>query len=573
MASLQTATAFREIHSKQHNTSPSLPLRPATILRDILSKQPTTPGEYHARTSHRKTRTGCRVCKIRRIKCDETKPACTRCTSTGRKCEGYPADLTPHPRDSRSPPPTQSPNLADATLPSLSVYRLSAEFAGDDIERRSFHYLRECAAYDISGYFETEFWGRLVLQIGHTEPSVRHALLALGSLCQAHESQDLIDDHYQFHLQFSLQHSNKAIRLAVDYLSTLQPQLDVILTCCLVFAWLEIMRNDFDAGLCHLKSGLKILDDFRQPNKSPALRSQHVDVSLIYLFSRLKTQATVYRKHISEFVPKGHKEIRKPIPASFSSIVQARDSLHTLLDTVFQFVRQLGDPNILESTTSSHPSLDLISLKATCRSCLDKFQDWETSIKNSPASIFQSHNAQQTAAMCLLHMYHTTLTIFLETLFTRSQTIYDQYDSSFSRVISLAQQLINNNSQNMSLTILFDMGVMLPLFYVVMKCRNLALRQKALSLLKLAPCREGMWYRQDVIEYAEWKISTEERGRGQLSEDEALPEEARIWNEHMREVVIDGRPRAVVSFQRRSKDCIKYSEDITDLNIRMAQLI
>jgi hypothetical protein len=509
--------------------------------------------------------------RIRRVKCDETKPDCNRCTSTGRKCEGYPVP-TPSRGNSRSLA-TQHQAHGGETLCSLSLYRLSSEIPGDEAEQRSFHYLRERAIYDISGYFELEFWDRLVLQISHTEPSVRHALLALSSLCETYESQDLMDDHSQFRVQFALQHYNKAVRLVAKYLSTLQPRLDVILTSCLVFAWLEILRNDFDAGLRHLKSGLKILDDFWQPNKSSALRSQHVDVSLIYLFSRLRTQATVYRRQNSESVPESHEEIRKAVPASFSSIEQARNSLHTLLDTAFRFVRQIGNPNILESTTSSEPPLDLLSLGATCRSCLNQFQNWQRSIKNSPVSIFQSLNPRQTAAMCLLHMYHKTLTIFLETLFTRSQMIYDQYGSSFDQVITLAERLINNNSQYMSLIIFFDMGVMAPLLYVILKCRNLALRRKALLLLKLAPCREGMWYHQDIVEYAEWKICIEERGRGQLSETEALPEEARIWNEQMKEVFIDGRPRTVVCFQWRSNGHIEYGEDITGLSMEVGQLL
>ncbi|KAE9362684.1 hypothetical protein N431DRAFT_424500 [Stipitochalara longipes BDJ] len=523
--------------------------------------------------SHRKTRTGCRVCKIRRVKCDETKPACTRCTSTGRKCEGYPASKpSPSSRDSRSPS-AKSPDLALAALGSLSIYRVSSDIPGDKAERRSFYYLRERAVYDISGYFESEFWDRLVLQIGHTEPSVRHALLALSSLCETYESQDLMDDHSKSRTQFALQHYNKAVRLVAEYLSTLQPRLDVILTSCLVFTWFEIMRHDFDAGLCHLKSGLKILDNFRQIKESPTLRSQHVDISLIYLFSRLKTQATVYRRETSESILEGHEEICQAVPTSFSSIEQARNSLHTLLDTVFRFIRQLGNPNILELTTTSNPPLDLLSLGATRRLCLNQLQNWQRAIKNSPASASQSLNSRQTAAMCLLQMDYKTLTILLETLFTRSQMIYDQYDGSFNQIITLSEQLINSNSQYMSLIIFFDMGVMAPLLYVILKCRNLALRRKALSLLKLAPCREGMWYRQDVIEYAEWKIHIEERGRGQLSEAEPLPEEARIWNEHKREVVIDGRQKVVVSFQRRRQGRIEYSEDITDLNIRMGQLI
>ena len=87
----------------------------------------------------------------------------------------------------------------------------------------------------------------------------------------------------------------------------------------------------------------------------------------------------------------------------------------------------------------------------------------------------------------------------------------------------------------------FDIGVMVPLFYVVLKCRNLALRRKALALLALAPCREGIWYRQDVIEYANRKIGIKERGRAGLRETEPLPEEARVWNERMTGVVYNGQ--------------------------------
>ncbi|KAM3512113.1 hypothetical protein MY11210_004249 [Beauveria gryllotalpidicola] len=36
-----------------------------------------------------KTRTGCITCRIRRVKCDEAKPMCNRCMTSGRMCDGY----------------------------------------------------------------------------------------------------------------------------------------------------------------------------------------------------------------------------------------------------------------------------------------------------------------------------------------------------------------------------------------------------------------------------------------------------------------------------------------------------
>ncbi|KAH8651519.1 hypothetical protein BGZ60DRAFT_187241 [Tricladium varicosporioides] len=41
------------------------------------------------RASKPKVKTGCQTCKIRRVKCDETKPACLRCVRFGHKCDGY----------------------------------------------------------------------------------------------------------------------------------------------------------------------------------------------------------------------------------------------------------------------------------------------------------------------------------------------------------------------------------------------------------------------------------------------------------------------------------------------------
>jgi hypothetical protein len=486
------------------------------------------------------------------VKCDETKPDCMRCTSTGRRCEGYPISVWP--------------------APAPSLYTLTWDNHASNAERRSFSYMRERAIYDISGYFESDFWDRLVLRISSTEPVVRHALLGLSSLCETYYSRGLNELQSESHAQFALQQYNKAVRLLSDSLSTSKPQLDVVLTSCLVFVWLEFMRNDLDAGLRHLKSGLKILDDFHRPSGSSRSPSELIDASLIRAFWRLKIQATVYGGPMLELLSDGHGNRQNSVPVSFSSIEEARNTLQSLLAAAFRFVRQIGDPSSLQNTPGFDPRPDFSLLDAKRLSLLGLFGCWQTSIENSPALRSDSPNSRRTAAMCLLRVYHQTVVILLETLFTQSQMIYDSYDRCFNDILTLAEQLIRN-SQHMGRAIFFDMGVMAPLFYVILKCRNLELRRRALSLLELAPCREGMWYRQDAVEYAKWKIGIEERNRGQSSEMDALPEVARISNERMQEVIIDGRKRVLVSFQRQSVDGIERGEEITDLSMRIGRLI
>jgi len=36
---------------------------------------------------------GCRICKLRRVKCDETHPSCRRCSRAGLACKGYDSEL------------------------------------------------------------------------------------------------------------------------------------------------------------------------------------------------------------------------------------------------------------------------------------------------------------------------------------------------------------------------------------------------------------------------------------------------------------------------------------------------
>lgn len=50
--------------------------------------------EVSRKSRHSKVRSGCTTCKQRKVKCDEAKPECLRCTKIGKICGGY-EDLKP----------------------------------------------------------------------------------------------------------------------------------------------------------------------------------------------------------------------------------------------------------------------------------------------------------------------------------------------------------------------------------------------------------------------------------------------------------------------------------------------
>ncbi|VUC32480.1 unnamed protein product [Clonostachys rosea] len=70
------------------------------------------------RKLHAKSRLGCKVCKVRRVKCDETRPSCNRCSQTGRTCS-FLADVPVLPPSIPSPPNSSSTESVPSATPSV----------------------------------------------------------------------------------------------------------------------------------------------------------------------------------------------------------------------------------------------------------------------------------------------------------------------------------------------------------------------------------------------------------------------------------------------------------------------
>lgn len=68
----------------------------------------------------------------------------------------------------------------------------SIQSLGTEQETRSFQFFYERTIPSLAGYCGSEFWSGLVLQVSQNEKSVRHALVALGSLHENFEKDQQI---------------------------------------------------------------------------------------------------------------------------------------------------------------------------------------------------------------------------------------------------------------------------------------------------------------------------------------------------------------------------------------------
>lgn len=506
------------------------------------------------------------VARIRHVKCDEKKPACMRCVSSGRTCEGYeePQSISLESLNSRTPP-----ELSQI----LTIRQVPPAITGDDAEYRSLSYFKSIVVPEISGFFDLEFWNNFVIEVSQTEPAVRHALLALSSTFEENKtkrhtivaygsekskSHTRINNSPQNLSKFASQHYTKAIKTLVK---AEDPSPHVTLVTCLVFVCLEYLRNNFDVGLAHLKSGLKILAD--------AGKAGHpwIEQPISELFARLDIQATIHGSATSDFtnrVPIQSWSSKLLFRDSFSNLQDARTALVDECGAVVHFIRHQKDPEFITLLNAQHQSDGVeaqdISFVLESRRALhfQNLENWDFMLK----SYLQLTGTPIEPHIAILQLWHLFTTCQLTCAFFSSELLYDDLDIVFTRIVTLASFILGDRAPTPTFTSLaqpkpslntsFDVGVLAPLFFTVMKCRHLPTRLRAIELIKSGPEREGMWRRDSIVKYAEWKVAEEEKGRGLLGIESPLPEAARITGEMATDGEVDGQKVRIFKLQRGS---------------------
>lgn len=175
--------------------------------------------------------------RIRRKKCDEKKPSCTPCLSTSRECE-FSRPQTSAPRLTRSPNPNPH-----SSLPSSKSHHLD--------------YFLQINIPESSIYFSPS-WTTLLLQNTNTEPSIFHAVLAIGALSRTHYHPSPNSTETR---EFGLHQYNLAIQEAHKLLK--RGKWEVLVLGSMLFVNLEVFMG-WGNRVGMLLGGAKgILDNFK----------------------------------------------------------------------------------------------------------------------------------------------------------------------------------------------------------------------------------------------------------------------------------------------------------------------
>ncbi|EPE28657.1 hypothetical protein GLAREA_09778 [Glarea lozoyensis ATCC 20868] len=484
------------------------------------------PGD-RKRAKKPKTRTGCKT--FRRVKCDEQKPSCLKCTSTGRVCDGYNNELC----IKLSSPATFTRETTQTISPIRSP---SLEVPGDSRERRALHFFCERTVRQLNPFRADDFWDLHILQATQHEPSIRHAIVALGSLHEKFEQSDGLilpqsDD-------FALQQYNLGITSLLEPFSRGgQQNMDVCLTASILFACFEpgfqTLQGRLGLAIAHIRSGARLLyeieyNENQKKHNHKTLKcssSPFVPMEILEdLFLRVYLQIVEMVGPITDLPIHKKTSLGRQggtPPTAFSSLGEARNCL------IYNWHERTTPREFKTGKTTE----DLHRVVARQNESLALYDQYNSAFQSFLATKGSVLNDSQRKGVRVLEIHHLAAYVALNSKKTTLdvQTVWDQYVPIFDKIVTLAEEVTLLDSLDTAAPVFsIDMGIVAPLYSVAHKCRDPIVRRRAIAVLKAAPRQEGVWNSTLVARVCERVVDLEEAGLGMVTSCADVPDWARL---------------------------------------------
>lgn len=357
-------------------------------------------------------------------------------------------------------------------LPSPTTMQLGG-LPFDAKEGQYFRVFRSHTASELSGFFDSDFWQRSVLQESHSEASIRHAVVAIGALYKTLESQTesppgspetgtftTAPSHYEFALQ---QYGKSIARLRESLADQETRSERTTLISIVLFTCFQSFTGDHKAAIKQIQHGLSFLEERRQESEQPVVRKKDdvVEDELIQIFTRLAVQAKSYdmafhfpHPYVIQLSPRTQLDPTSPqsptspsdtssdptdfpIPAAFASTQEARTALDSLCERIMRFNELLssyhrGPNNILPRSVMCHGQGFGVQIK-----------QWDAAFAPLLASR-RNRGVSNTerAGINVLKMLQLMSGILYQMAFSTSEMEFDNFKPQFQEIVDLASEVV-----------------------------------------------------------------------------------------------------------------------------------
>ncbi|KAK0721211.1 Alpha/Beta hydrolase protein [Apiosordaria backusii] len=474
-----------------------------------------------------RSKRGCITCRIRRVKCDETRPECTRCKKAGRNCDGYAATSSQ----------LSGRELATAVR-TLQVIGPAARVLGEAVlteDSACFDFFRVCTVAMTSSAFPAPFWSRHVLQVAHSEPAVWKAAVAVGALHRRWEARSKI--RFRTNPMKTSQESNMTEEFtkqamqqywsAISMARTIHDPV-VLMVMSVILAAAANMAGEWAASHIHIQSGLKLVAAASQThdsNNNNQTMSSEIS-SIAQTLSRLDLLVMTFE---DSRAPYAYVDpLTGNLPPSILDmprVGQLHDLMHASMHlfNIFRYFLSVEGGYL----TGYLPASSLPPLQSRITADI---ATWKTEFNNLLTTLPPSSRHSNTTILSL-ELYHSVLSLMSSAGISGPSSRWDAHLPSFIHILSLCEKIHTHTPSPLPFFMSLEPGLVMPLFLTITRCRHPLIRRRGLRLLKSLNRQEGMWNSPAACVVAEQKV---------LAEEEHLPFPLPLYIENLDDMPMEG---------------------------------
>ncbi|KAH8647223.1 hypothetical protein BX600DRAFT_518502 [Xylariales sp. PMI_506] len=459
----------------------------------------------------------------RKVKCDEGKPACKRCLSTGRTCDGY---NTPF----RGYHHSQQPLRPLAPAQNLC---LDWNITGSTTERQFFHTCKLATEAGVALHVNNAslFWRSWAPRLAHHEDAIKHALAALGATYHLMKvigwgrksATDVVAwsrfSYFTESIELSIV---KQYTLAIEQLrgriASDHPDGAVVtLACCLIFICIDNLRLNHRGAMAHLKHAIRIIKNsfdigrlyhqcFLSPSTSPepakAPISQLLSDEEIWsmfnayrqleisegLFSRSVTLTLVRRLYAASPCDDGSN-----LPERFDNLEEVYKARVKLNTDVLAFTQEMGVYSDDSTRWDSHEVRERHAvLQSRATAILQKYNTYQKALGH-PAL-----GTRECASCWLDKLRNKMMQLLLSIMPVGPQKYLVNIDNLLTEVVEIIEQALHAASafvakSNSRLDFTTDGSFIAPMYFSYVHTTDDELKRRIVQLLDGNDVLEGPW--------------------------------------------------------------------------------
>lgn len=436
-----------------------------------------------------KSTTGCATCKIRRVKCDETHPICRRCTSTGRKCDGFRTNLVV------KIDPLSYRSIATPTK-SVNTYM---NCTSEQVQAHQFFVLR--LVPDMTRVISSTFWEKHILRAAVTEQPIWLAISAMSEIVRYMQNTDDTGSFNQStrgsRLSTALQWYTRSV-LEMQKIIDRQVSWSVLcgMTAIIYFCIECLLENVQNAQMIYQRTLFAVITANRQ-NMIKMSQDDSVADSITIMLDHI-AEAHGLRSVLSQPL------LSRP-SSTFSSVQEARATLGSQLVCEAHGYVQSIEQERLHRSKYWLPSMETQSKGYDILAKLEWWASKVTLFRNMNPNAIDNFN------WAFLHLIQRNYIIWVSAMTDGSETAFDKRHGLFEDMLQHARTVIELSGYTQPL-FSFDTRVIPSLTFIATRCRHPILRREAVRLLHIGPKVENTRKASTGIVLAKKVIAIEETG-------------------------------------------------------------